>query len=363
LAARGVGVRLPGAAARAGRARPAGAGGGAARPAGPRRRLVRAGGPVHGGRLGMMRGLGLLLLIWAAACRKVPLDRVDAGFAIADATWFAHEDTLFLFYELWAEQGLHDQSLIEVSWTTDEAHQDWGRLSELGMSHTHVDVDCGAVTRCASASVYVPDEPRDVRLRLRWHRDGELALDADTVFNVVGPGPLHTHRSLVVYGVLDESNRQIQWRARHQFPTLRNEEAQRLGLRRAFQVSDARYGQWILSPFSKSNPYGYGMPCGNGFEPAGLEQVQTSARAVFQPDLLPIAASDAPNVCAKATVIDGNGPFESTAWARKNPEVRPAFPLLRSPVRDALPLKFFLGPCDEVISPEHAAMQRQRLGM
>lgn len=310
----------------------------------------------------MMRGPCLLLLLATASCQKAPLDLVESGFVLSDATWFAEEETLFVFYEMWAEQGLTDDSVIEVSWVTDESEQPWVELHALPMVHTHVDVDCGPYARCGSASVHVPIEPRDVRLRLRYHREGELSLEAHTVYNVVELGFPHSHRSLAVYGVFDESNRRIQWRARHQFPTLRNEEVERLGLRRAFHVENARYGD-IYIDWGSYNPYGYGTPCFGSTTPAGLEPVQTSARAVFQPDLLPIEASESPVVCADATVLDARGKFVTTAFARKNPEVKPAFPLLRSPVRDALPLKFFLGPCEETISAEHEAMQRQRLGM
>lgn len=309
----------------------------------------------------MMRGLWLVLLLWAAGCRKAPLDPVDAGFALADASWFAEEETLFLFWQLWAEQGLHDDSVIEVSWTTDEEVQPWIPIQDLEMVHTHVPVDCGPTSRCGSASVHVPIQPRDVRLRLRWHREGELALDSFTIFNVVSEGLPFSQRSLLVYGVFDESNRLIQWRARHRFPTLRNQEVEALGLRRAFEVRELRYGTVDLE--SRRNPYGYGVECPDDFVPIELEAVRTSERAVFQQEPLPLDASDAPVVCAQATVLDARGPFTTTAVARKNPEVRPAFPVLRSPVRDALQVRFFLGPCASTISPDHEAMQRQRLGL
>jgi hypothetical protein len=66
-------------------------------------------------------------------------------------------------------------------------------------------------------------------------------------------------------------------------------------------------------------------------------------------------------VCAEATVTDATGPYTTGAIARKNPEVRPAFPVLNSPAHDATPLKFFLGPCDRTISVAHEQMLRQRL--
>ena len=172
------------------------------------------------------------------SCTKVPLYDVEAGFSRSDAAWFAEEETLFFFYEVAAEQGIGAPSVVEVRWASDTERVDWTPIEDFETVHEHVDTDCGPNARCGSSSIAVSDEPREVAIRLRYHRDGEMALDADVAFNVVGPGPAHSNRSLAVYGVFDESNQQIQWRSRHQFPTLRNMQASQLGLRRSFTVSD-----------------------------------------------------------------------------------------------------------------------------
>jgi len=302
--------------------------------------------------------LGLLAL---ASCNKVPIVDVEAGFTLADAAWFAEEQTLFVFYEVSAEQGINEPSVIEITYATDEERVGWTILEELPMVHTHLPVDCGPSALCGSASLSVPEEPRNVAIRLRYHVDGELSLQSSTAYNVVGPGNTWSNRSLVVYGVFDEDNERVQWRGRHQFPTIRNEEAEALGLRRYFRVEDQTYGDGDFS--SPSNPYGYGAACPIDFGEAGLEPLETDERALFHPDLLPLEASEYATVCAQATVTDAIGEFTTGAVARKNPEVRPAFPVLRNPVRDATPIPFFLEPCDRDISPEHEAMQRQRLQM
>ena len=293
------------------------------------------------------------------SCTKVPIYGVDAGFTLADASWFAEEQTLFVFYRVNAEQGLGDPSILEITYRTDEGLVDWTPVSDLATVHTHRPVDCGTTSMCGSTSVHVPREPRDVGIRLRYHRDGELALEAATVFNVVGAGPPHTHRSLLVYGVFDETNQAIQWRSRHQFPTLRNQRAEGLGLRRNFTVRDQRFGTPLGD--ADGNPYGYGVTCPPFFAETELEEVFTNERAVFNAEDLPVQASAAAMVCAEAMVTDATGTFTTQAIARKNPEVRSAFPLLRSPVREATPIPFFLGPCDEGISLRHKKMQRQRL--
>lgn len=302
------------------------------------------------------------LVAFAAAAPgcKVGLTDIAAAFSTADAAWFAEEETLFVFYEVAAQQGLGVETVVELTYTTDDGIVDWTAIDALPKVHTHLPVDCGPDTRCGSTSLHVPQEPRDVRLRLRYHRDGALTLDPETRLNIVGRGPAHSHRSLLVYGVFDADNRAIQWRARHRFPTLRNEEVEHLGLRRRFVIE--AIGHAPASPDPGENPYLYGADC-PGRAPLDWSAVETEARAVFSPEDLPVEAFDAAIACARSTVFDPTGPFEATAIARKNPEVGPAFPLLRSPVREATPIKYLLAICDRTISATHRTMQRQRLLM
>jgi len=302
-----------------------------------------------------------LLVLGGVSCSKVPIFNVDAGFTLADVSWYEEEETLFIFYEVSAEQGIGDPSLVEITYATDAERVDWTRITDFPTVHTHLPVDCGANARCGSTSIHVPLEPRNIDVRLRYHRDGELSLDADTIYNVVETGDPHSHRSLQIYGVFDESNDWLQWRGRHQFPTIRNKKAEELGLRREFSVTDQRHGR--RDPSSETNPYGYGIACPTSYELMDLEAVGTNERAVFNTEPLPLDASDSPIVCASSTVTDATGTFTTSAIARKNPEVRPAFPELRSPIVEATPLKFFLAPCDPVVFARHEEMQRQRLQM
>ncbi len=301
--------------------------------------------------------LGSTLL--GSTCSKVPLVDVEAAFLVSDAAWFDEEDTLFIFWEVEAQQGLGEPSVVEITYATDTERVDWTPVEALPTVHTHVPVDCGPNALCGSTSLRVSLEPREVDIRLRYHREGDLALEADTIFNVVGPGPASRSRSLIVYGVFDEANQQIQWRARHSFPTRRNQEATDLGLRRWFSVADMRYGSQELA--GPSNRYGYGEECPSWFAQTELGPVETETRAVFHPQPLPLEASEHSVVCAAATVTDALGTYTTAAVAQKNPEVRAAFPLLRSPVYEATPVPFMLAPCERVISQEHEAMQRQRL--
>ncbi len=301
-----------------------------------------------------------LLALSGPGCTKVAISSIEAVFDLADTAWFAEEETLFVFYEISAEQGIQDPSVVELTYATDDARVDWTPLTSFPAVHTHEPVDCGPQALCGSWSLHVPQEPREVALRLRYHPDGELAVDSDTIYNAVDVGTPHTHRSMVVYGVFDESNQWVQWRGRHTFPTLRNEHAEDLGLRRWFQVDEQTYGT-TESPAATENPYGYGTPCPDDFTGTEVNPVSTLERAVFNQETLPLAASSSSAVCAASTVSDATGAFTTTALAQKNPEVRPAFPLLRSPIRNATPLEFFLGPCDRIIDEEHEEMQRQRL--
>jgi hypothetical protein len=296
-----------------------------------------------------------------AGCEKVPIVDIAARFALADSTWFAEEDTLFVFYRVDAEQGLGPASQIELAYRTDETDVGWTPLQEVTPVHSHVPVDCGARTLCGSTSLRIPQVPRQVRLRLRFHRDGQTALDAPVAYNVVGRGPAHSNRSLAVYGVFDEDNQRVEWRVRHQFPSLRNEQVRELGLRRSLRVSDPRYGE--VAPPLPDNPYGYAFAaaCPPALVALGWPPRETMLPAVFDDNALPLQASASPLVCAAATVTDGKGTFEAAALARKNPEVRPAFPLLRSPIRENTEVGFLLRPCARTISEPHRAVQVQRL--
>jgi hypothetical protein len=294
-------------------------------------------------------------------CEKVPIVNIAARFALADFTWFAEEDTLFVFYRVEALQGLGPESQIELAYRTDATDLGWTPVHELHPVHTHLPVDCGPRALCGGTSLSVAQVPRQLRLRLRFHRDGETMLDAPAAFHVVGRGPAHTNRSLAVYGVFGAGNDQIEWRVRHQFPSLRNEEVRELGLRRRLRISDPRHGEVEL-PLPE-NPYGYAFAaaCPAALLPLGWAPRETTLPAVFEDTTLPLGASPSAVVCAETTVTDGKGTFQAAALARKNPEVRPAFPVLRSPIRENTEVGFLLRPCARTISEPHRAVQVQRL--
>jgi len=304
----------------------------------------------------------LLSALVLGACWKQPVVDVNAGFGLADAVWFAEEETLFVFWEIKAEQGLRAESQVEIRWITDDAVQDWVPVSSLAQVHTHLPVDCGFTALCGSASVHIPLVPRDVGLRLRYHREGEMFLDAAVGFYEVGPGAPHRSRSLLVYGVFEEKNGLVQWRARHQFPNLRNMEVEALGLRRFFRVSAPGYGAEVATILTV-NPYAYAYEpaCDPANVPLGWPPLETTDRAIFDTHSMPIAASTSAVVCGIVTTTDALGTFDAVAVARKNPEVRAAFPALTSPITENTSLGFFLEPCEYDISDDHRDMQEQRL--
>jgi hypothetical protein len=304
-----------------------------------------------------MKRLVLVLALFSA-CAKVELVNASIAFTLADAVWFEQEQTLFVFYRVEAEQGIEPPSTIELKYRTDNEVADWKPLSAYSPVHTHIAIDCGPRTRCGSWSVKVPLVPREVGLRLRFQPDGPLALNAPIQLSVIGPGPAHSNRSLVLYGVFDEGNKHVQWRSRHQFPNLRNEQVEGFGLRRWFQVRDARAGD-VADP-GPQNPYWYATDACTGLN-LNWPVRETLARAVFEQSELPLSTSANSTVCATTTVIDATGTFVAFAVARKNPEVRPGFPTLRSPVATTLTAGFLLKFCNRSISAEHLAMQEQRL--
>ena len=72
-----------------------------------------------------LRPAALLVAALGMSCSKVPIYDVAAGFTTADVSWFADEDTLFVFYRVDAEQGLNDESVIDITYTTDDGLVDW----------------------------------------------------------------------------------------------------------------------------------------------------------------------------------------------------------------------------------------------
>lgn len=309
----------------------------------------------------------MLLLAWFhVGCDKVPLQDVGASFPFAKAAWFAQEETLFLFYEAEAEQGISKESDIEVSFVTDDGKQKWVPVSQLKNVHTHEAVKCSPKGLCGSASPRVTKEPRNVTFRLRYHRDGETALEFTPEFHVMGSGPAFTNRSFLVYGVFDALNRRVQWRGRHQFPAVRNMKASELGLRREFQVSEESFGNLASDTEAQNNPYFYAFAdlCPQTFASAGFPPAPlTLQRAVFSAGELPLQAAASAVVCAKSVIKDGRGPFAALAVARKNPDTRPAFDSLSSPITENTAVRFLVAPCNKVISDDHLEMQKQRLGI
>lgn len=317
--------------------------------------------------------LALLGALWASCvtdpvsglplgCGKVPISNINASFTISDVSWFQDEQTMFVFYRVEAEQGIGPESLIELTYRTDDVQVPWTELHTLPPVHEHLRVDCGPNARCGSMSLRVEKPPRGIGLRLRYHRDGAVSLVAPVLSNLVGVGPPHLTRSVVVYGVFDETNTLVQWRARHQFPTIRNEQATELGLRRTFRVTDANFGDaGELPPLRNAYGYAHWPICPVAFTSLPWPERQTKERAIFETTALPLAASTAPLVCASATVTDAIGEFTATALALKNPQTKAAFPGLRSPIRENLQVGFVLKVCNRVISQPHLDMQVQRL--
>lgn len=297
---------------------------------------------------------------------RVPIVDVGASFTLADATWFEEEETLFIFYRVSAIEGLQEASVVELSYRTDTVDQPYLPLTGIEPVHVHVPVVCDlGEGYCGSFSVHVPDEPRDVDLRLRYHRDGELALNADVNFHVVATGPAHTNRSAIIYGVFNEENTHLQWRLRHLFPEIRNETASELGLLRTFQIEEASWGDIEGRDLFVDNPYGYGAftNCPGNFDPHEQDVVTVSARARFDPSEYEIESYTSPYVCGESVIFDGTGTFRTGAVAQKNPQTRPAFPALQTPVEETVTLGYMFQVCDAPTSDVHQQMQRQRLSL
>lgn len=334
---------------------------------------------------GPRRGWGVLFwfaFVSSGCLQKVPVRDVGAEFSIADAAWFEEEETLFFFYRVEAKQGLNETSRIEIAFDTDDSQIPFTPLHDFAPVHEHLPVDCEWNFRCGSWSLQLSQPPRNVRMRLRYHKDGDTFLDSPLAYFRVDAGDDHLQRSAILYGVFDEENVRVQWRLRHQFPSLRNEEVEALGLRRRFRIFDVGYGMLDVygrpvrvlgnaenrvdrPTFFADNPYGYGWlgTCPTAFTAIPVAEMETSARAVFQADPFPLSASSFPFACATGEVTDARGTYTTSAWAQKNPEVESAFSLMRTPVRRLHEVRYYIDFCLEEDDTGHREMQQQRLLM
>ena len=150
------------------------------------------------------------------------------------------------------------------------------------------------------------------RSRERRLRDGELVLNAAEDVHIIAAGAPNNSRSAVLYGVFNEENTHVQWRLRHQFPGIRNEHAQDLGLRRELNVDDVRYGTLEgARDIFLANSYGYGLSptCPDAFAAHDNSELQTDERAVFDENQLPIESSTAAHACAAATGVKRKSPM------------------------------------------------------
>jgi hypothetical protein len=313
----------------------------------------------------------MLCVVAAGACddwqerTRVPLVLVNAGFELADAVWFEEEHTLFVFWRFGSDQGLGPTSRVEIGIETATGVRPAQPVASYTPVHRHIEVDCGVQGRCGSVSILLDEEPLAVPIQLRWHEDGELVLGQDAALTIVRAGVPWLQRSAVVYGVFDGDNARIQWRLRHQFPNLGNHDVQALGLRRAFVVRDPVIGD--LDDDARAgfvdNPWGYALlsACPQDAVPHPEGPLATDARAIFGTVAVDDTLVTRQVACASAEVTDARGTFTATALARRNPDVVPAFPFLRTPVQDARPLPLVLVTCNNVVSDPHLEMQRQRL--
>lgn len=313
----------------------------------------------------------ILAAITQGTCAKVPLHHSEPLFQLAEGSWFADEQTLFVFYELSIAKGHSPLSQVEVRWTTDSGTEPWKPLSAIENVHPHVEASCSpGITHCGSVSPRVQLRPRDLELRFRYHPAGALTEDTIPALNLVDGGAGSPSRSAHIYGVFDSQNRFIQWRSRHNIPGLRNNQVTALGLRRWFRVTDFHIGDWpsaLPNPANiavGNNPYLYGsLPsCDSLATPWATEStVETTARASFLSDRLPDSVAAAPMVCGAAEVIDGKGLYTAAAIARKNPDVEAPLTELRTPIAQAIPLCSVLKSCAAPANSVHLAMQQQRL--
>lgn len=317
-------------------------------------------------------------LVSLMSCSKVPLKRYFPETRVAVSSWFAREQTLFLFWDLSIDEGFADDAVVEISVRTENGETGFRDVQSFPSVHRHSRVKCGSKALCGSQSVAFADRVLSAEMRVRFKRDGRLSDEIPLVHQSIESGQTAQTLSAALYGVFDQANEVIQWRLRHQIPGLPNAEVRRLGLNRRFKLVPKRYGERLASErqnraipdgLGNVNPYAFGFdetaacPAGYAAEWAGALPVETEAPARWSDEPVPAEGRTAAVVCAEGQLEAASGEIPVHALALRNPETETAYGQLATSVRPARLLKFLLAPCGRTISEDHLNMQAQRLLM
>jgi hypothetical protein len=307
--------------------------------------------------------IGGSISIWAG-CSKVPLIRMYPQVQFAQGAWFKSESTLFLFYEVSGQDGFNARSRVEYRYWSDEGDSGWIPTLQNTNVHKHEAVDCGTYALCGSISQKVSKTPSQVKLRLRYHPEGETDFVFEPSVSLIQSDLPYAGLSYLVYGVFNSLNTRVQWRGRHNFPNIRNLEAEKYGLRRYFKVEKETYGNLASDLVRGENHYGFGLlpSCSGTFSPWGVDGVESHGpRGVMSlATWVPTGAADGAS-CAIATTTSAVGNHVHSALAQKNPEVAPAYGTLRTPIKETDQVKVVLSPCQSSPSKKHFKMQVQRI--
>ncbi|MCX6127916.1 MAG: hypothetical protein NTX25_02485 [Proteobacteria bacterium] len=242
------------------------------------------------------------------------MQRDAVQFSEVKAFWFEDEASFFLFYRIDHPLIQRPDSALEFSLNQGNS---WTDVKDVQNIHQHDAVDCGNVARCGSLSQKADTQVADIRLRLRFHKDSELADLAEfPVVIVKSSSPFK--RSFYIYGIFDTSNTYVQWRGRHQFPGLSHEQAEAYGLRRAYRIQNVE-AQIPSSEPDSVNPSLYGKP--SSCDGTKLDAPIISSDQGEDHWMINQIDSTYAQVCASSEVHDANGQYFAVAIGRKNPVV------------------------------------------
>jgi hypothetical protein len=295
------------------------------------------------------------LFVAFACADKLDLQRIGTNLPLFQTYWFESEKTLFVFYHVATTQRVKNQA--DVEYKVDDSS--WISVANAPLVQKHHLVNCGDDQRCGSISIKSDQEPKNVGIRLRFSKGGDLADSFETVPRVIATLSGTEDRSFYVYGVFDKTNKYIQWRGRNNFPGLTHQEANFYGIDRPFSVRDLN-GHNDSTKVSTVAPSQYGIPnpC-TGTSISSLLAESQAGEDIWHPAAI---ADEFPESCITARSIDAIGDVNYSALARKNPEV--------SPIKQDLTLRFTAAHLIPLIfasckdqNPEYLEFQKSRLQM
>ena len=331
-------------------------------------------------------------------CDKVPLRADGQHIRSVSAHWFEVEKTTYVFYEADPPKSSGGNSFFEIMTASDGSQtvqsatapqadslidRKFRKISTTWSTHQHTSQNCGDHV-CGSFSFKSTTPPSEVTLRLRYHPDSPLGEEMQTGIQQHPDDGTAQAYSVLVYGVFNQTNDQMQIRTESNFGYPGTGEIAKFGMTRKFRVlgeasvplttsdlSDlaTNSGSAFLYPASLCEKW---MPNSASPQAARVMTRVTPFTGEKSWSLNRQTGDDGnPAACMKVEALDqfGNPVVSNFAIARKNPVLTKSSLKLATPLKSAVKIPIVVGFCPDtpeasaMSAPEYLVYQKHVLGI